>query len=58
MLIISIILGSTLLNFGSEPLLFALGIGSASKTGLLRGKQGRFLAAVKILEVYHHLNII
>jgi len=48
MLIISTILGSTLLNFGSELLLFALGIGSACKIGLRRGKQGRFLAAVKI----------
>lgn len=57
MLIISIILGSTLLNFGNEPLRFALGIGSVSKTGLLRGKQGRFLAAIKIFKLYHHLNI-
>jgi len=48
MLIISTILGSTLLNFGSELLLFALGIGSACKVGLRRGKQGRFLAAVKM----------
>jgi len=48
MLTISIILGSMLLNFGSEPPIFALGIGSASKTGLLGGKQGRFLVAIKI----------
>jgi len=58
MLIISIILGSMLFNFGSEPLFFVLGIGSVSKTGLRRGKQGRFLIAKKFhKDTSHNLKI-
>jgi len=51
---ISIIFGSALLSFGNKPLLLALGIGSASKTGLRGGKQERFLVSVKILSIYYY----